>query len=92
MLFPTTEKSQIEDKTDLEFLMTNPPLNHQLGRKYLGGTLATHYCSPMQVAILKGEMSNKENPACLWYIGDDKLPSHVRIIISHYLTWPMAKL
>ena len=30
------------------------------------------------------QMSNEKNPGWLGYIGDDKLPSYIGIIINHY--------
>ena len=37
------------------------------------------------VYTTKGQLSNeKRAPGCLVYIGDEKLPSYVGIIINHY--------
>ena len=30
-------------------------------------------------------LSNEQNPGCLGYIGDDKLPSYMGITINHYM-------
>ena len=29
-------------------------------------------------------MSNEKNPGCLGYIGDEKLPSYIGILLNHY--------
>ena len=29
-------------------------------------------------------MSNEKNPGCLWYIGDEILPSYMGILKGHY--------
>ena len=29
-------------------------------------------------------MSNEKNPGCFWYIGDEKLPSYIGIIINYH--------
>ena len=34
--------------------------------------------------VRNDEMSNEKKPGWLGYIGDENLPSYIRIIISHY--------